>query len=88
VRSTTVNGDSASYTFTGSGIEVLTETNSDEGNIDVYIDGSLKETMSAYNGTQRLAQQAVVAISGLSTGTHTIKLVKESGPYMLLDALW
>jgi hypothetical protein len=44
VHVTTVNGDSASYTFTGTGIEVLTETNDDEGNVGVYIDGSLDET--------------------------------------------
>jgi len=85
VHATTVNGDSVSYTFTGSGIEVLSEKYSDEGNIDVYIDGTLKETVSAYDGTERLAQQAIVSISGLSAGTHTIKLVKTSGTYMLLD---
>jgi hypothetical protein len=87
VHSTTNNGDSASYTFTGSGIEALTEENSDEGNIGVYIDGSLKETVSAVDSTERLAQQAVISISGLSQGSHTLKLVKESGTYMLLDAL-
>ena len=87
VHATTVNGASASYTFTGSGIEVLSEDYDDEGNIGVYIDGSLYETVSAYDASQRLAQQAVVAISGLSQGTHTIKLVKASGAYMLLDAL-
>ena len=87
VHVATNNGDSASYTFTGSGIEVLTEENDDEGDIGVYSDGSLDETVSADDATQRLAQQAVVSISGLSPGTHTIKLVKESGTYMLLDAL-
>jgi hypothetical protein len=87
VHATTNNGDSASYTFTGSGIEVLTEENSDEGNIGVYIDGKLNETVSADDPSQRLAQQAVISISGLSVGSHTIELVKESGTYMLLDAL-
>jgi hypothetical protein len=87
VHATTVNGASASYTFTGTGIEVLSEKNDDEGNIGVYVDGSLYETVSAYDASERLAQQAVVAISGLSQGTHTIELVKESGAYMLLDAL-
>jgi hypothetical protein len=87
VHVTTVNGDSASYTFTGSGVEVLTEKYSDEGSIGVYIDGSLDETVSAYDGTERLAQQAVIAVSGLAPGTHTIELVKESGTYMLVDAL-
>ncbi len=87
VHATTVDGASASYTFTGTGIEVLTEENEDEGNIGVYVDGSLYETVSAADASQRLAQQAAVAISGLSPGTHTIKLVKESGTYLLLDAL-
>jgi len=35
VHSTSNNGDSVSHTFTGSGIEALTELNSDEGNINV-----------------------------------------------------
>jgi hypothetical protein len=87
IHYTSNNGDSASYTFNGSGIEVLTEENSDEGNIGVYVDGSLYETVSAYDATERLAQQAVVSITGLSPGTHTIQLVKESGTYLLLDAL-
>jgi hypothetical protein len=87
VHATTVNGDSASYTFNGTGIEVLSEKYSDEGDIGVYIDGTLNETVSAYDANERLAQQAIVSITGLSPGTHTIKLVKESGTYMLLDAL-
>ena len=87
MHATTVNGAAASYTFTGTGIEVLSEENDDEGSIGVYVDGSLYETVSAYDASERLAQQAVVAISGLSQGTHTIELVKESGAYLLLDAL-
>ena len=85
VHSTTNNGDSVSYTFNGSGIEVLSELNNDEGNIGVYIDGSLNQTVSASTSGQRLAQDAVVTITGLTPGSHTIKLVKESGTSMLLD---
>lgn len=87
VHATTNNGDSVSYTFNGSGIEVLTELNSDEGNISVYVDGSLHQTVSAYASGDRTAQQAIVAVTGLTPGNHTIQLVKESGSYMLLDAL-
>ena len=85
VHSTQNNGDSVSYTFTGSGITVLTELNSDEGNIGVYIDGSLYETVNAYSSGERTAQNAVATISGLTVGNHTIKLVKQSGTWMLLD---
>lgn len=84
VHYTTANGDSVSYTFTGTGIDVLSETNSDEGDIDVYLDGTKIQSVSAA-ATSRLAQQVVASVSGLARGQHTIKLVKTSGTYMLLD---
>ncbi len=86
-HSTTNNGDSVSYTFTGSGIEALTELNSDEGSINVYVDGSLRQTVSAAASGDRTAQQAVATITGLAPGSHTLQLVKQSGSYMLLDGL-
>ncbi|MBA2396795.1 MAG: alpha-L-fucosidase [Ktedonobacteraceae bacterium] len=79
------NGDSVSYTFTGTGIQYITETYTDEGNVDVYIDGTLKKTVSAVSSS-RASQVVLYSISGLASGTHTIKLVKRSGTYMLLDA--
>jgi len=84
VHTTTTNGDSVSYTFTGTGIDVLSETNSDEGDIDVYVDGSKVQSVSAA-GSSRLAQQVVASVSGLTKGQHTIKLVKTGGTSMLLD---
>jgi hypothetical protein len=54
VHSTTNNGDSVSYSFNGSGITVLTEQNSDEGNIGVYVDGSLYQTVNAATSGQRV----------------------------------
>jgi len=84
VHATTTNGDSVSYTFTGTGIDVLSETNSDEGGIDVYIDGAKVQSVSA-SGSSRLAQQVVASVSGLTKGQHTIKLVKTGGTSMLLD---
>ena len=85
VEYTTTNGDSASFSFTGTGIQVLSETNTDEGTIDVYVDGVKTETVNAYSAT-RVAQQPVVDISGLSQGPHTVKLVKTGGQYMLVNA--
>ena len=84
VHATTGNGDSASYTFTGTGIDVLSETNSDEGGIDVYIDGTKIQSVSA-SASSRLAQQVIASVSGLSKGQHTVKLVKTGGTSMLLD---
>jgi len=84
VHDATANGDSVSYTFTGTGLQVLSETNSDEGGIDVYVDGVKTQSVSAYSAT-RLAQQPVVTVTGLAKGTHTVKLVKTSGSYLLVD---
>jgi len=37
------------------------------------------------SATSRAVQQNVYSIAGLASGSHTIKLVKQSGNYMLLD---
>jgi len=85
VHATTNNGDSVSYPFTGSGIEALTELNSDEGSINVYVDGSLNQTVNAATSGDRTAEQALVTVTGLTVGSHTIQLVKQGGSRMLLD---
>ncbi|KAA2250119.1 hypothetical protein F0L68_38910 [Solihabitans fulvus] len=84
VHYTTTDGDSVSYTFTGTGLDVLGEVNSDEGGIDVYVDGVRTRTVTP-TGATRLAQQAVVSIAGLPKGQHTVKLVKTGGQYLVVD---
>ncbi len=84
VHYTQNDGDAFSYTFTGTGLQVLTETNTDEGDIDVYVDGVKKQTVSA-KSTERLAQQAVVSVTGLAKGKHTVRVVKAGGDYLLID---
>jgi hypothetical protein len=84
VHYTSTDGDSVSYTFSGTGIQVLSETNSDEGGADVYMDGARISSVSG-NGPQRLAQQAMVSVTGLPKGTHTLRLVKTSGSFLLVD---
>jgi hypothetical protein len=84
VHYTQNNGDAFSYTFTGTGLQVLTETNADEGDTDVYVDGVKKQTVSA-KSTERLAQQAVVSVTGLAKGKHTVRVVKAGGDYLLID---
>lgn len=84
VHYTQNDGDAFSYTFTGTGLQVLTETNTDEGDIDVYVDGVENQTVSA-KSTERLAQQAVVSVTGLAKGKHTVRVVKAGGDYLLID---
>ncbi len=85
VRYTTTDGDSASFTFTGTSIDFLTEKNSDEGNVEVYIDNVSKGQFNA-NAATRSAQVALYSTTSLTNATHTIKVVKRSGQYMLVDA--
>ncbi|MBM9503309.1 right-handed parallel beta-helix repeat-containing protein [Actinacidiphila acididurans] len=84
VHYTSTDGDSVSYTFDGTGIQMLSETNDDEGSADVYVDGKKVSTVSA-NGPVRLAQQALVSVTGLTKGTHTLRVVKTGGTYLLVD---
>ncbi|MEU4114846.1 hypothetical protein AB0F71_10175 [Kitasatospora sp. NPDC028055] len=86
VHSTTTDGDSVTATFNGTGADVVTETNSDEGTMDVYVDGQPRGSVNA-NTPTRNAQQRVYTIDGLPYGVHTLKLVKISGSYLLVDRL-
>ena len=88
VAATSDDGDSVSYTFTGTGLEVLGETNSDEGPFDVYVDGK-QDTTKAFtentSGSTRLAQQVIYEVNDLPKGTHTVKIVKNGGTYLTID---
>ncbi|MEQ4482644.1 X2-like carbohydrate binding domain-containing protein [Cohnella silvisoli] len=86
VHYTERNNDSFKYKFKGTGIELITEMDSSQGNIDIYVDDQFKQTVSTYSPA-RLIGQTVYRISGLSKGSHTIKAVKKSGDYMLLDSI-
>lgn len=85
VSYTKVNGDSATITFTGTGIDVLSEKSKDQGDIEVTVDGVPDKTVSASTGAERLAQQVLYSKTGLAPGVHTIKLTKKSGQFMLVD---
>ncbi|MFJ2865607.1 DUF5696 domain-containing protein [Kitasatospora sp. NPDC087314] len=84
VHATTANGSSASFTFFGAGVDVLSEKNADQGDITVSVDGGAPQTVGTF-AASRSAQQAVFSRRGLSSGPHTVTLTKQSGEYMLLD---
>jgi hypothetical protein len=89
VHYTETNGDSFSYTFQGTGISYVTEEDASQGDVDVYIDGALVSTVNTGRGSgePRLTQQTVFTADDLPAGSHTIKVVKDSGGFMLLDRL-
>jgi hypothetical protein len=80
----TENGSWFTFDFNGTGIDLLSEKYSDEGDVDVYIDNVLQKTVSCTNES-RLIQQAVFSVRDLTAGMHTLKGVKKSGSFMLVD---
>ncbi|MEU4555178.1 hypothetical protein EV382_2677 [Micromonospora violae] len=88
VHYTSVVGATASYTFQGTGVEYITERNGDEGTVDVYIDDVFQKNINLYVNTGRQVQQVVFSRTGMTNGTHTIRIVNK-GPsgIGMVDAL-
>ena len=78
-------GDSWSLTFNGTGLDIISETNSDEGDVSLAIDGVPYRTVS-FVTPSRVYQGTVVSISGLQPGVHTITGTMVNGSYMIVDA--
>ncbi|WP_345763060.1 DUF7402 domain-containing protein [Diaminobutyricibacter sp. McL0608] len=82
---TATNGDSVSYTFYGTGINVISALDTNRGRMSVAIDGVSSQTVSCAS-TTLIYQQTCAGVSGLAAGTHTITVTKVDGSYMSLDA--
>ncbi|MFJ5986265.1 glycosyl hydrolase family 95 catalytic domain-containing protein [Lentzea sp. NPDC092896] len=84
-HSTTVNA-AATYTFTGTGIQYLSERNGDMGTVDVYLDNAFQSTVDLRVTGARQVQQVVWQKSGLTRGQHTIRIVNRSTSVGMIDA--
>ncbi|WP_225446129.1 glycosyl hydrolase family 95 catalytic domain-containing protein [Paenibacillus rhizovicinus] len=80
------NGATAEYTFTGTGIDYYSEKNSDMGNVDVYIDNAFKANVNLNVSGSRQVQQVVYSITGLASGSHTIRIVSKTAQVASIDA--
>jgi hypothetical protein len=87
VHYTYTNGATAQYTFSGTGIDYLSEKNGDMGNVDVYLDGAFQANVNLYVSGPRQSQQVVFQKTGLAAGTHTIKIVSRTTAVAIVDAL-
>jgi hypothetical protein len=83
------NGAFFEYAFQGTGIDFVTEKHESQGDVDIYLDGQFVQTVSTYldPAQGRGVQQTVFSASGLASGSHTLRVVKKSGSFMLLDKL-
>ncbi|MFI6096493.1 glycosyl hydrolase family 95 catalytic domain-containing protein [Lentzea sp. NPDC051213] len=84
-HSTTVNA-TATYTFTGTGIQYLSERNGDMGTVDVYLDNAFEATVDLRAAGARQVQQVVWQKSGLARAQHTIRIVNRSTSVGMIDA--
>ncbi|NQX67246.1 S-layer homology domain-containing protein [Paenibacillus alba] len=73
------------YTFTGTGISLIGPKNNNMGTCDIYIDGTLVQSDIELYEANKNFQQALYTHTGLSNGTHTIKVVVKSG-FVVIDA--
>lgn len=86
-------GNYSQYTFSGTGVKVLSYKATNMGLMDIYIDGKLIKTVDLYSATTSY-KVPIFEKNNLSVGTHTIKLVNKgqksassTGTYITLDAL-
>ncbi|HEX7262063.1 MAG TPA: putative Ig domain-containing protein, partial [Luteolibacter sp.] len=75
---------SAEFTFAGTGVQAIAVKDSSGGNVEVYLDGVLKTTVSCNNATKQ-QQQVIYTTSGLAGGPHKLKLVRKTNT-LRLDA--
>ncbi|SFA74993.1 Alpha-L-fucosidase [Cohnella sp. OV330] len=73
----TTSASYAQYTFTGKSIEWYGVLGPDHGKADVYIDGTLDQTVDLYNA-ERYIDTLLYTKRNLSAGSHTIKIVVRS----------
>ncbi len=84
--------DAMSYTFVGTGIDVLGETSTDGGEVDVTVTQAGRpidaKTITTL-GTARFAQQAIYSIAKLPKDTYTITIKKHAADasWLAIDAL-
>lgn len=89
---TTASGSYSQYTFNGTKIKWYGVRGADHGKADVYIDGVFQQTVDLYQ-TNWTASTLLYSATGLSSGSHTIKVVARSdknaassGYYVEVDA--
>jgi len=87
IHYTKLNGESATFTFSGTSVALMSEKAANRGNVSISIDGGTPITISETSATT-LFQQISFSQSGLSPGTHTLKVTKLSGTYMDVDAVF
>jgi hypothetical protein len=83
---TTAANAAVTISFNGSGIQILGETNTNEGSFQIYVDGTLDSGSHTEAGSSQLAQQVIYSVTGLPVGAHAVKLVAAGSQSTVVDA--
>ncbi len=89
VHSTAKQGSSCDFTFTGEGIEIISEKYHDMGDVEVLLDGVSQGTFHLYQDPMpRLYQIPFYRNMSLTPGQHTVRVVNQApdGTFCLIDA--
>ena len=73
--------------FTGTSVQVIAPQEPGAGMIEVQIDGQTRGTADLSTTGERKAQQVVREVSGLASGSHTIKIVNRGPGPVAVDAI-
>ncbi|WP_422755487.1 hypothetical protein [Micromonospora sp. WMMD708] len=91
VHYTVHDGDSFSFTFTGTGLDYITSRDPDYGDADVWVVDAagrpVKQERVSARAHRYQPQQTVFSVQGLPVGKYTIWAVKRGGFYFQVDAL-
>lgn len=85
VEWSSTNGDSYSITFNGTEITLYGPMSTADGTATVALDGTNVSTLSAIYSGSYTPQQHLIRFANLSSGTHTLKVIKTGGRYLQLD---
>ncbi|MDF7799087.1 hypothetical protein P4C99_06405 [Pontiellaceae bacterium B1224] len=86
IQTTTTAGDAFEITFYGTDVSFESMKASNMGNVDVYIDGVFRQTVSCYSGST-LYQETVYSHNSLDKGLHTLRVVNAEAKTMSLDSV-
>ncbi|MFE0462574.1 hypothetical protein ACFW1A_25295, partial [Kitasatospora sp. NPDC058965] len=86
VHYATADGATATYTFTGTALQVYGEQYTDQGNLGITLDNGTPQTVNTVpTDGLRHTDVPVYTATGLTPGTHTVTVTKLSGQYATLD---
>lgn len=80
-------GDAATFTFTGTGVDFITEKFIDTGLIDIFLDGNLVDTIDLVGVRPKEAPFVAYSVDDLAREEHELMVVNRStSAYLIVDA--